>query len=361
MAIPLLAFMGLGFGGKTLFDEYNGIQAKRYGGRVSELIGQPPSELMGPSEAQSQGQPLMSPGTGLMGGEINPMQFAGELTSMPRKYQTAGLAMLRDQMMPRNRPPMQTIQSGAGPGGKMNQTMRLGPDGRAYPIPGVLPRAPGSAVTINNAPKLPTGKQWVDPNDLNKGVEDIKGMEEASPGNAVEKTAAGFLSRQLAASRGMSALMANEIDEPDFGLIDVISGKAELGDVLGDTVNPTGVQMAAGRMGPGWLESTILNPQQQQYLQYARDWIRAKLRKESGAVINKDEWADEYQTFFPMPNDSKETLAQKREARQVSEESMRTMAGVAAPTRRMPGDLWMENGRKHRMTSDGTIQREKLK
>jgi len=73
----------------------------------------------------------------------------------------------------------------------------------------------------------------------------------------------------------------------------------------------------------------VQSPEQQQYKQAADDWIRAKLRKESGAVIGKDEMDQEYITYFPQVGDSAAVVAQKAEARRVATEAMRTSAGRA--------------------------------
>jgi hypothetical protein len=43
----------------------------------------------------------------------------------------------------------------------------------------------------------------------------------------------------------------------------------------------------------------FMSPEQQKYKQAADNWIRANLRKESGAVIGADEMAAEYATYFP--------------------------------------------------------------
>src|SRR5690606_33933242 len=76
-------------------------------------------------------------------------------------------------------------------------------------------------------------------------------------------------------------------------------------------------------------------PEGQRYRQAAMDWIRAKLRKESGAQIAEDEFRGEFETYFPQPGDSPEVVEQKRAARRRAEESMAIEAGRAtelAPT-----------------------------
>jgi hypothetical protein len=72
-----------------------------------------------------------------------------------------------------------------------------------------------------------------------------------------------------------------------------------------------------------------MSPETQQYQQAADDWIRSKLRKESGAVIGEDEMAKEYATYFPQPGDSKEVIEQKARARKVATDAMKRMAGTA--------------------------------
>jgi hypothetical protein len=67
----------------------------------------------------------------------------------------------------------------------------------------------------------------------------------------------------------------------------------------------------------------------QQYDQAAQDWIRAKLRKESGAAIGVDEARQEYATYFPMVGDTPEKIQQKAEARRVVTLGMQKSAGKA--------------------------------
>ena len=67
----------------------------------------------------------------------------------------------------------------------------------------------------------------------------------------------------------------------------------------------------------------------QRFDQAAQDWIRAKLRKESGAAIGVDEARQEYATYFPMVGDTAEKIAQKAEARRVVTLGMQKAAGKA--------------------------------
>ena len=77
-----------------------------------------------------------------------------------------------------------------------------------------------------------------------------------------------------------------------------------------------------------WAKRKAMFPEEQQYQQAADDWIRAKLRKESGAVIGEEEMRREYQTYFPQPGDDDKVIEQKRKSREIATKSMAKAAGV---------------------------------
>ena len=82
-----------------------------------------------------------------------------------------------------------------------------------------------------------------------------------------------------------------------------------------------------------YAQRTAMSPAQQRYKQAADNWIRANLRKESGAVIGEEEMAAEYRTYFPQPGDTPEVIAQKAQARQITTQAMKQNAGpVYRPT-----------------------------
>jgi hypothetical protein len=66
------------------------------------------------------------------------------------------------------------------------------------------------------------------------------------------------------------------------------------------------------RITPDALRSYALTPEYQQFEQAKRDFVNATLRRESGAVINPDEFRSAERQYFPQPGDSKEVIAQKR-------------------------------------------------
>jgi hypothetical protein len=99
---------------------------------------------------------------------------------------------------------------------------------------------------------------------------------------------------------------------------------------------PAGSQPGAGTrtleaipLVGGVLARSGQNADTQKFDQAAQDWIRAKLRKESGAAIGVDEARQEYATYFPMVGDTPEKIAQKAEARRVVTEGMKKSAGKA--------------------------------
>lgn len=70
----------------------------------------------------------------------------------------------------------------------------------------------------------------------------------------------------------------------------------------------------------------------QQYRQAKEDFLRAVLRKESGAVISEEEMIGADKQYFPVPGDEAhpEILAQKRQNRRVALEGMKSAAGPGA-------------------------------
>jgi hypothetical protein len=102
------------------------------------------------------------------------------------------------------------------------------------------------------------------------------------------------------------------------------------------TANPAGVETyttqiagAVPQVGDSARRASQ-TPEQQKYDQAKEDWIRAVLRKESGASISDPERAGQDRTYFPQPGDGPEVVKQKAIARQIVMEAMRKEAGPAA-------------------------------
>lgn len=94
---------------------------------------------------------------------------------------------------------------------------------------------------------------------------------------------------------------------------------------------PTATSQAVGSIPliGDFARTKITSTEQQQYRQAQENWVRANLRKESGAVIGADEMNAEIKTYFPQPGELPEVIAQKVVARQVTQEAMKTAAGTS--------------------------------
>lgn len=118
-----------------------------------------------------------------------------------------------------------------------------------------------------------------------------------------QAVAAGFADRMTAAEK----IMQNVGEKGDAGYKSSIAGSVPF---VGNTVQR-------------WFSDEA----QQKVKQAQDDWIRAKLRKESGAVIGADEMESERQTYFPMPGEESALRDQKRQARELAQKGMVRMAG----------------------------------
>jgi len=161
--------------------------------------------------------------------------------------------------------------------------IRETPEGFAY-----VPKAPGGAA-------MPV---------MGAGGQQLKGVSGGKPTEG-ETNAAGFAQRMELAQSIIGSLPAGS--QPGAG-----SRTLEAIPLVGGVLARSGQSV-----------------QTQQFDQAAQDWIRAKLRKESGAAIGVDEARQEYATYFPMVGDTPEKIAQKAEARRVVTEGMKKAAGKA--------------------------------
>lgn len=91
-------------------------------------------------------------------------------------------------------------------------------------------------------------------------------------------------------------------------------------------------KMLSGNSVTSAAANRFISPEGQSYYQAASDWVRAKLRKESGASIPPAEMIQEIRTYFPVPGDSDQVIVQKERAREVAMQAMAQSAGPAAPT-----------------------------
>lgn len=77
------------------------------------------------------------------------------------------------------------------------------------------------------------------------------------------------------------------------------------------------------------LTNITASDEYQMYEQAKKDWARAKLRDESGAVISEEEIENEIDTYFPRIGDSDAVVKQKAEARKRAAQGMVNSSGRA--------------------------------
>ena len=71
--------------------------------------------------------------------------------------------------------------------------------------------------------------------------------------------------------------------------------------------------------------------------QAQRQWVRAKLRLESGAAIGEKEMENEISTFFPEFGEGEAVIKQKKESREAAEAAMLMATGVGYEPPPLPG------------------------
>jgi hypothetical protein len=141
---------------------------------------------------------------------------------------------------------------------------------------------------------------------------------EEKPTTEGEKNASGFATRMQEAEK----LLSGDVNANLPG----ISVQSQKPSVL--------------ESGVGFFSETGANflrkPERQMGLQAQRDWVRAKLRKESGATIGDQEMQKEIETYFPQIGDSPQVIKQKSDARQIAIQGMINSAGRAAKEQYLP-------------------------
>jgi len=138
-----------------------------------------------------------------------------------------------------------------------------------------------------------------------------------------ETNAAGFASRMVAANQITSKLATGA--QPKTAEA-VLSAIPLIGSKIPEII-PEGI---GG-----------LSPERRQYLQAANNFIRANLRKESGAAIGADEWMAEFVNYFPQYNDDAQTIKNKEIFRNILTQNMVAAGGKSykAPSMEAPQSM----------------------
>lgn len=136
---------------------------------------------------------------------------------------------------------------------------------------------------------------------------------------AEQLKAASFANRMSESSKMLEQLVA---ENPE-------AEKAKTGNMGYAASIVSALPFGLGDSSAEGLVKASATPEQQQYLNAAQEWIRAKLRKESGAVIGPQEMIDEYKTYFPVAGDSAKVIAQKNKLRTTAETSLQNESAGA--------------------------------
>lgn len=161
------------------------------------------------------------------------------------------------------------------------------------------PKAENRMWVIREGKPVFVGEGEVQPGDLPNNT-----REQGRPSLGAEKTALGYFNRMLQAEKDARAV------EKETGNWDAaLSGGIPLLPEFAENALKT---------GPG-----------QKYTQAQRAYTEARLRKESGAAINKDEYENDRRMSFRNVGDKDDTLAQKRAQRLTTLRGLGTQAGRA--------------------------------
>lgn len=102
---------------------------------------------------------------------------------------------------------------------------------------------------------------------------------------------------------------------------------------------------------PGF-PNTLKSADRQLFEQAQRNFVNAVLRRESGAVISDEEFANARLQYFPQPGDTPETVAQKAQNRFTTINNLYRESNV--PRTPMPGDIVQgDDGKQYMLEDDG--------
>lgn len=127
-----------------------------------------------------------------------------------------------------------------------------------------------------------------------------QGNLEAIPGGPADKQSEAKFSEGAAKAANFSNMM--------------VKAEEELKPFTG---NPLGfLGSVRESVVPEGAANPMRSSEYQKYRQAAMQWVRAKLRKESGATISDSEFEGDFRTYFPQYGDGPDVIAQKKAARE---------------------------------------------
>jgi hypothetical protein len=302
-------------------EEANRARADREGmrGAFQTAFAPNPNMVAGDDEGNAMPQ---APGGGgvpeflkLAGRHMDPMQAIGMMPQPERpQYHNVGGSLIET----RGGKATPVYQAPDKPDFKAGQTRELKSgrrvltqeyDGKSWKTISVgdLDRADGP----EKPEKPPAGYRWDGAN-----LAPIKGgpADPANKASDTERMASGYASRMQAAEKRMAP-------------IEQKGGDAKPG--IRETMLMAAGQETLANALPSLLGGR--SSERQSYRQAQEDWVRAKLRKESGAVIADAEMDREIRMYFPQIGDGPKQIADKAASRKIAVDGMRTSAGSVQP------------------------------
>ena len=179
------------------------------------------------------------------------------------------------------------------------------------------PRAESSGSSL---PKPPSGYRWTPDGNLAP----IAG----GPADPARKGAGGtVITNPDGSTTIIPAGKANTQELNNAGFYQrMVQADKDLSSLENQGYDPTNIR---DKLTAGGSLNALSSADGQKYHQAAMNWVRANLRKESGAAIGAAEAEQEFRNYFPQIGDSDAVIAQKAQMRQVVEDAMRTAAGPA--------------------------------
>ena len=254
-------------------------------------------DVLGPNPSpQQQGEFMKNyyasktdPGGWILKDIIDPSDPDGERKITVQEHNRTG--QIRPAQLPgqTGAAPADPFASGAPP------VFSSGPGG----FSAAPPAAPGAAAPGQRQARsitLPNGEVVSEPPGLNKA-------SRQAWANHVATTAAKMQAGELTEGQAKYSIYATGME----------IAQQELKGLEGQGTSQTGKQLSRVPWGLGTYAQTT---EYQNYRNAKDAWLNAKLRAESGATINPDEFARDERIYFPQPGENEEQVAAKARLRE---------------------------------------------
>ena len=196
------------------------------------------------------------------------------------------------------------------------------------------PRDPTKVLQVIPKSQMPTAGQVIEREDGTFLVDTRSGQAKPVVGPQGQPLTGGKPLTEVqsnAVAFGMRAVEANKLatDLENKGFTNTGAVRTAVAGTVGQTPIVGGRLEQGVRSAFNVLPEVLGGPsaEQQQVDQARRNFISAVLRKESGAAIGVDEYANEERKYFPQLGDSKEVIKQKQEARNLAIKALEAQAG----------------------------------